>query len=173
MEVHRPRLQSRSNLHKGRTVAASEQLMEHRWGTRVSLNAAASMRRIYGLETAARFRDISLSGAFVETTDCLPRFSRIAVRILATPSYWVEAWVVRSEADGIGIEWLEPGSHMVLDMMLLQTSADAQRRSKLAPEERTDSALDWCVATDGLSRARMEVESGEFDVTELRGMEGR
>ena len=139
--------------------------MEHRWGTRVSLDTDASMRRLYGLETAARFRDVSLSGAFVETTDRLPRFSRIAVRVLATPSYWVEAWVVRSEADGIGIEWLEPGSQMVLEMMFLQNSADADRRPRLGGEERPAAALDWCVATDGLSRARPEVESGEFDVT--------
>jgi hypothetical protein len=154
-------------------VEASEQPREHRWGTRVVLDTPASLRRIYGLETAARLRDVSLSGAFVETTDRLPRFSRIAVRTLSSPSYWIEAWVVRDAADGIGIEWLEPGSHMVLEMMLTQRSAVADRRSLVSREDRPTPALDWCVATDGLSRARPEVESGEFDVKQLRREQGR
>lgn len=142
----------------------SELVMEHRWGTRVSLDCPASLRRLYGLESEARIRDASLSGAFIETTDRLTRFSRIAIRSLSSDTNWIEAWVVRTEADGAGLEWLEPGSQMALELMQTQRRVRADRRSRMAREDRPTFTLDWSVATDGLSRARSEVEYGEFDV---------
>ncbi len=91
---------------------ANAQLQEHRWGIRMNLAAAAEIRVADGHRTLALVRDASLSGAFLESTSGLPLLARIAVRPLAK-SDWLEAVVVRVEASGMAIEWLEPGLHPV------------------------------------------------------------
>jgi hypothetical protein len=111
---------------------AAEQQMEHRWGNRVSLDTPAAMRLIYDREVPVRIRDASVSGAFVETTDRPAPFSRIALRAISSSGDWIEAWVVRMASDGIGVEWLEPGSQRVLELILTHRHDKAGQRPRLA-----------------------------------------
>lgn len=92
---------------------ASTRYMEHRWGTRVELDAPAELATAEGVCTDGRVRNASLSGAFVETSAKVPLLSRVALRPLVTGASWLDACVVRVEADGLALEWLEPGLHPV------------------------------------------------------------
>jgi hypothetical protein len=87
----------------------NSELMEHRWGGRVQLDAAAELRTAEGMLTDASVRNASLSGAFVETDARLPLLSRVSVRSLAKSGEWLDACVVRVEDTGMAVEWMEPG----------------------------------------------------------------
>jgi len=88
------------------------QPMEHRWGIRMNLNAAAEVRTADGQSAPAWVRNASLSGAFLETAARLPLLARIAVRP-ALKADWLDACVVRVDKTGLAIEWLDPGLHPV------------------------------------------------------------
>ena len=85
--------------------------MEHRWGQRMPCRA--TVRICAGMDASGmgRIRDISTSGAFIETTTRFPPSSPISLLILgnASASHAVEisAIVVRTEPDGVGVEWCE------------------------------------------------------------------
>lgn len=85
--------------------------MEHRWGQRKPCRASVSVAAGAGVIGTARVRDVSISGAFLETALPLPLFSQIAIAVLrddATRTLEFMASVVRAEPDGVGIEWCEP-----------------------------------------------------------------
>ncbi|HET9863165.1 MAG TPA: PilZ domain-containing protein [Steroidobacteraceae bacterium] len=85
--------------------------MEHRWGWRRPCRARVSVsagRRING---PGRLRDVSMSGAFLETIVPLPMFAQIEIAVLCadgTCCAECTGTVVRRELDGVGIEWTEP-----------------------------------------------------------------
>lgn len=88
---------------------ANSQVMEHRWGSRVRLDAAAMLRTADGRTLEANVRNASLSGAFVETSERPLLLSRVAIRPCSKNSEWLEACVVRFDATGMGLEWVDPG----------------------------------------------------------------
>jgi hypothetical protein len=102
---------------------ASTQYMEHRWGTRIELNAPAELWTAEGVTSEACVRNASLSGAFVETTARVPLLSRIALRPLARNGDWLDACVVRVEPAGLALEWLDPGLHSVTALLALRPDA--------------------------------------------------
>lgn len=85
--------------------------MEHRWGNRVPLNALVRLATVQG-EHLARLCNLSLSGAFLETRQPLPHLTQLTVELTISPEEAarkasIGAHVVRTTADGIGIEWSE------------------------------------------------------------------
>jgi hypothetical protein len=94
--------------------------MEHRWGTRIDLDAPAELWTTEGIADDAWIRNASLSGAFVETTARVPLLSRIAIRAAARPGEWLDSCVVRVEASGLALEWLDPGLHQVSALLALR-----------------------------------------------------
>ena len=100
---------------------AITQYMEHRWGTRVELDAPAELSTTEGVCTDGRVRNASLSGAFVETSARVPLLSRIALRPLIAGGSWLDACVVRVEATGLALEWLEPGLHPVSALLAMRS----------------------------------------------------
>lgn len=110
-------------------MQANSQLMEHRWGIRMELHAAAEIRTSDGISVRASVRDASLSGAFLVTDSpvLLPLRSRIAVRPLVKAD-WLDACVVRIEKTGVAIEWLDPGLHPVY--VFLSHASDAPANSR-------------------------------------------
>ena len=87
--------------------------MEHRWGQRMPCRARArlSAGAVMG---AGHLRNVSSSGAFIETGLDLPVHTQVELVVLgnesATRTVEVNASVVRVERDGIGVEWSEtPG----------------------------------------------------------------
>ena len=86
--------------------------MEHRWGQRRSCRARVRVSAGSGIAGSANLRNVSLSGAFLETALPLPLFSQIGVAVmsddLSTHAVEFTASVVRTEPGGVGIEWCEP-----------------------------------------------------------------
>jgi len=85
--------------------------MEHRWGQRVACRQLVQMYAGAGSRHAGRLRNVSMSGAFIETESELPVFARIELTVLPTApedrEVTVMASVVRSDIDGIGVEWCD------------------------------------------------------------------
>ena len=131
-------------------MGASIDYMEHRWGTRITLNAPAELKTPDGLSAVGSVRNASLSGAFVETRATLPLLARVSLRPLAAGSEWLDACVVRVENRGVALEWLEPGLQAVAALLATrpiphakdETSRPAQRRSVswIVPERVHESA---------------------------------
>lgn len=97
--------------------------MEHRWGTRVELDAPAEISTPTGFAASGYVRNASVSGAFVETRMKFPLLARIALHPLARDGEWLDAWVVRVEGKGIAIEWLDPGMRTVSGLLSLRSGA--------------------------------------------------
>jgi hypothetical protein len=69
---------------------------------------------------AGRLRDVSMSGAFLETALELPVFGRVSITVhREDPRREVEVTgsVVRVESDGVGIEWCETASGSICELL--------------------------------------------------------
>jgi PilZ domain-containing protein len=88
--------------------------MEHRWGQRLPCRAHVRICASDDITGAGQVRDVSSSGAFIETAIRLPVYARVALVVLgnesATRTVEINASVVRVASDGIGVEWCDtPG----------------------------------------------------------------
>jgi hypothetical protein len=83
--------------------------LEHRWGQRLCCRAQVRLSTSAGITDAGRIRDISSSGAFIETAVSLQPEVQVSLAILgnaSAPEVVVRvATVVRVARDGIGVEW--------------------------------------------------------------------
>ena len=82
--------------------------MEHRWGWRLRVDLTARVGDSAGLMNIARVRDVSVSGAFLETSATLRAFSCVDVQFRTdrgSNTRVLSAQVVRTTADGVGVEW--------------------------------------------------------------------
>jgi hypothetical protein len=88
--------------------------MEHRWGRRRPCRARVSLSASGGVSGIGRLRDVSMSGAFLETAVPLPVYAQLAIAVLrddgSTHALEFPAVVVRRDDSGVGIEWCDPGS---------------------------------------------------------------
>jgi hypothetical protein len=104
-----------------RTRSIRDPAMEHRWGQRIACRAAVLIRPGDGRVGEGRLRDVSASGAFVETAFPAPLLTRVSIAILrgveATDApREIRASIVRRDSDGIALEWCEtPGSSICTD----------------------------------------------------------
>jgi hypothetical protein len=112
--------------------AARSPRMEHRWGNRRRCRAQVCIAAGAGIAGTARLRDVSTSGAFLETALPLPLFSQLAIAVLgedgsAHPVEFTAA-VVRTAPGGVGIEWCEPVGGSICRMLgcTLKCAADAR-----------------------------------------------
>jgi hypothetical protein len=108
-------------------MSANADLMEHRWGIRVDLDAVVEIRTTETWSATAVIRNASLSGAFVETDSRPVALSRISLRLIARTGEWLEACVVRVEDGGFAVEWLDPGMQAVADLLSLRRDATVTR----------------------------------------------
>jgi hypothetical protein len=89
--------------------------MEHRWGQRRLADLVVRLIGSPGAIGIGRLRDVSASGAFVQTKLDLPllsvlRVELVAGRLPANHPCTGRAYVVRQDSAGVGIEWLALGS---------------------------------------------------------------
>jgi hypothetical protein len=85
-------------------------IMEHRWGQRVPCRLRVRLSVGAGIGGAGRLRDVSMSGAFVETAVTLPVYAPVEVVVLHDSSdreIEITGWVVRADEGGAGIEWCD------------------------------------------------------------------
>jgi hypothetical protein len=99
---------------------ASAQVIEHRWGTRIPLDAPAELRTDGGHAICVIVGNASLSGAFVRTAAKLPILSCVLVHVLDGPTQWLEACVVRHDDEGMGLEWLDPGLRPICALLAMR-----------------------------------------------------
>ena len=84
--------------------------MEHRWGRRKSCRAGVWITAGPGVSGIGRMRDVSISGAYVETQLNLPSSGVITLTVAnpdRSPGEHVLASIVRRDREGAGIEWCE------------------------------------------------------------------
>jgi hypothetical protein len=85
--------------------------MEHRWGQRKRCRACVYLTAGAEVSGTGRVRDVSSSGAFIETALHLPMHSRVMLNVRgnesATHEVDIAASVARVDNDGIGVEWYE------------------------------------------------------------------
>jgi len=93
-------------------LAAVGTQMEHRWGERVLMDQPARLDARPNLIAVGRLRNASLSGGYVETGASVPLGTRLHVELEWI--YWsrteqcrVPAYVVRSDENGLGLEWCD------------------------------------------------------------------
>jgi hypothetical protein len=106
--------------------------MEHRWGNRISVDQPVRINSA-GLSGTGTLRNLSVSGAFIETSLPLSTLAMVRVSIPRSPRARARAdargFVVRRERDGIGIEWF--------DLAALEPAAvGAAQRQPVAPPRR-------------------------------------
>jgi hypothetical protein len=111
-------------------MSANPQVIEHRWGTRIPLEAAAWLRTAQGEPIDAVLSNASLSGAFVRTAKRLPMLSCVLVRAVEGSGDWLEACVVRHDAAGMGLEWLDPGLRSLSALLALRYGAQLPARPR-------------------------------------------
>lgn len=100
--------------------------MEHRWGFRYLLDVSV---RLEGLPKSARLRNISSSGAYVETGATPALDSRVLLELgcrlgAGEGRGRVPAYVVRRDERGIGVEWCEFAPRPVLTLIAAAWQAD-------------------------------------------------
>jgi hypothetical protein len=82
--------------------------MEHRWGTRIPVNVPVRISSA-SLSGTGRLRDLSVSGAYIETALALPASAWVQVQVArgTQPVMRLSGLVIRRDGHGIGIEWLD------------------------------------------------------------------
>lgn len=113
--------------------------MEHRCGERSAINRPVRIRRPPGIVGWGRLRDVSLTGAFIETPLPLPplTFIEIDMTVAAGGSRRLSGYVVRRTPEGVGLEWCE-ASEQTLEAI---GSLAASESRTAPPAERARQAF--------------------------------
>lgn len=87
--------------------------MEHRCGQRTPVNLLVRLTGLADVIGMGRLRNVSASGAFLQTSLELPLLSTVRIELIGrtrhASSYLAgRAYVARKEAGGVGIEWFAP-----------------------------------------------------------------
>lgn len=94
--------------------------MEHRWGNRVPTDVEVQVLADPATAGWGRLRDISISGGFIETALRIRPLSTLCMTVPATRFEGVRnvhAVVVRGQADGVGVEWFDGGSDVIVTLL--------------------------------------------------------
>jgi PilZ domain len=96
--------------------------MEHRWGERIPMSLKVRLVSRPGAIGSGRLRDVSLSGAFVQTDLKLPVFTHVAIEFKLNQGnvneiQEVAACVARRVDDGLGVEWCEFAPQVIRDLL--------------------------------------------------------
>jgi hypothetical protein len=109
--------------------------MEHRWGRRFPVNLPVRLTLSSGVVGWGRVRNLSMTGAFLQSALPLPAGRLVALEAMASDVRWpwrsLTASVIWARDGGAGIEWCEP-----LD------SADVRRASARLHSTDVSASLD-------------------------------
>lgn len=114
--------------------------MEHRWGYRAPIDVAVRLVVSPGTIGSGRIRDVSVTGAFVETNLDLTPLSIVHLEpsCFAAPAGSPEritAYVVRRSSAGAGLEWCDIPDQ-VLAALLHATAPPRKLNASFGEEER-------------------------------------
>jgi PilZ domain-containing protein len=116
--------------------------MEHRWGQRVSADVMVRLIGAPGAIGTGRLRNVSATGAFVQTNLDLPLLTTVRVEWIAGPPpaghpCAGRAYVVRQVAAGVGIEWFAVALDAIgIRSRRLTTRHPVANAMSVAPEMR-------------------------------------
>jgi hypothetical protein len=100
--------------------------LEHRWGERVRVNIPVRASTRASEEVAGCLKNLSLSGALVQTDCEFGLHTLIAVRIDLSPpesrAALLNAYVSRELNGGVGIEWCEFAPNIVKDLIRAESN---------------------------------------------------
>jgi hypothetical protein len=80
--------------------------MEHRWGKRCRIDLPVGLRIGSG-SIEGRVRELSLSGAYLETVVRVGAGQSLSIELAGVELPPVAAWVIRQDAHGLAVEWQE------------------------------------------------------------------
>jgi len=87
--------------------------MEHRWGCRVPTDVAVRLVLPLGAIGVGRIRNVSVTGAYIETRLSLPLLSLVHIELVPPQGTAggsmrrSSAYVVRQGRGGVGLEWCD------------------------------------------------------------------
>jgi len=115
-------------------TARREAFMEHRWGHRIACGARVRLSAGADVDGTGRLRNVSMSGAFIETAVGLPLFARVAITVLhadreSPREVELLANVARVDDDGVGVEWCETAPREICPLLGCATPCAAATRS--------------------------------------------
>lgn len=92
--------------------------MEHRWGDRIDCNVVVKLLAHPASVAWGRIRNASVSGGFIETQLRVRPLSIVSLRRATgrepgRDGNVIRAIVVRRDAGGVGVEWMEGSSNAV------------------------------------------------------------
>jgi hypothetical protein len=86
--------------------------MDHRWGERIQVDFPVRLMAHPFAKRDGRLTDLSVSGAYIETSVMIRPNSRLEITLLTNP--WarregavLQAYVARRYREGVGIEWCQ------------------------------------------------------------------
>lgn len=135
---------------------ANMQVIEHRWGDRVQLEAPAELKTAHGQSLDVVIGNASLSGAFVQTCTRLPVLTCVSVRAMNGSNEWLEACVVRHDNAGMGLEWLDPGLRSLSALLALRRESATQGAAESGSWERLPRSQNLTLPTDWLEASADE-----------------
>ena len=96
--------------------------MEHRWGQRVPVGMRVRLSCLPYAIGSGWLRDVSVSGAFIETNLRLPLLASVHVEVELpgcgrATRHSVAGHVARQAEDGVGIEWPELAPAAVVELL--------------------------------------------------------
>jgi hypothetical protein len=107
--------------------------MEHRWGQRMRCQASVRLSAGTGISGSGRVRDVSSSGAFIETAVEIPMHARVMLRVLGNESaaheVEITAIVARVSRDGIGVEWCDTPAGSICPVLGCTTPCSASKNT--------------------------------------------
>lgn len=107
--------------------------MDHRLGIRRSFITQVRLARHGGPTASARLLNVSLSGAYVETSRSIALFTRVNFvcgRMLyeRIGAFRIAAFVTRATAGGVAVEWLEFAAPVIRRLVELAAPHDRGSR---------------------------------------------
>lgn len=128
--------------------------MEHRWGIRQPLEVDVNLYVRPGHPVTGRLLNASSSGGYVATNATVPIMTRVHITLgWGSPQrgdrHRIAAYVVRSDARGIGLEWQEFAPAPVLALIdpldtspaRIRTITEARQEAAHIPWRRSDRTL--------------------------------
>jgi hypothetical protein len=104
--------------------------MDHRWGRRIACGSEVHLADASGQAGRGRMRDVSMSGAFIETPLALVLHGMVAVAVVRAngSQATLRANVVRRDATGVGVEWSDASHGAICPVLGCATPCAAAAR---------------------------------------------
>jgi hypothetical protein len=120
--------------HSTAPAAPPGNFMEHRWGRRIECGARVRLSAGTAIGAAGLLRNVSMSGAFIETAADVPPFTRIAITVLraahgSAREVEVLGSVARVADGGVGVEWCETAPRDICPLLGCTSPCAAATRS--------------------------------------------